>query len=144
MIGSSVMVVCNIVLYNNSVHVAEQQYAVKEDLFSYPVKSSVLGIYKVSRILENLELYPVSEVLCKYVVILEDLELYPVSQVLCKYVVILEDLELYPVSQVLCKYVVILEDLELYPVSQVLCKYVVISYRNIHVVVPLLHTYANQ
>ena len=46
-------------------------------------------------------------------------------------------------SEVLCKYVVILENLELYPVSEVLCKYVVISYRNIHVVVPLLHTYAN-
>ena len=69
MTGSSVMVVRNIILYNNSVHVAVQRYAVTEDSFSYPVKSSFLGIYKVSRILDNLELYPVCEVLCKYVAI---------------------------------------------------------------------------
>ena len=67
-VNDSIAVVRNIVVHDADVHVVYVKFRTKEPFFSYPLCSSELEIYKVSRLSEDYGIIPVSET-SKYVLL---------------------------------------------------------------------------
>lgn len=69
MIGMEIGCIRNIVSSRQCISVIYQAYAVRENFFDYPLPSGSLGIFKVSRLQNNLKMCSIESITAKYLLI---------------------------------------------------------------------------